>query len=84
MGSMKLPTNYNVSLVKHVVDQKLGCLSYVDGTNLASILAKAHGGGATNGHYEAWSCFLTNCVKVWNLFYVGLASKMMWQLLHFP
>jgi hypothetical protein len=32
---------------------------------------KAHGGGATYGHYEAWSCFLTNCAKVWNIFYVG-------------
>jgi hypothetical protein len=59
-------------------------LSYVDATNIAFILVKAFGGGAIDGHYEAWSCFLSNCVKVWNLFDVGLTSKMMWQLLHFP
>jgi hypothetical protein len=81
MASMNLQWNFAQIIVFHWLNMWWTknwvprSLSYVDATNVAFILAKAHGGGATNGHYEVWSCFLTNCVKVWNFLMLDLPPR---------
>ncbi len=53
MGSMKVPTNYGVSLAKHVVDKKLNSMKSHDYHMLMQqVCAKTYGSGATNGHHD--------------------------------